>query len=220
MGTKSVCSPVTKSSNGFGHTNLDHSRTHEIEKTRKNGFGPFSYKFFVCIRVGLTQQTPTMHYCCDSPVDFLSFSRFPFSALPFVLVLFLALFSGQENSTLLRDVKVGLLFFTLRWMRSRAVTQKSSWWPALLQMPPDHTLQTPLNNRRFSEQKAMFLFYFLCRCFPPTLVDQKANNYFSIVWCSVLEVLQSTLSKTGNTLVAWLKSVSESNSALVGWQRK
>ena len=24
-----------------------------VEKTRKNGFGPFSYKFFVCIRVGL-----------------------------------------------------------------------------------------------------------------------------------------------------------------------
>ena len=53
MGTKSVCSPVTKSSNGFGHTNLDHSRTHKIEKPEKNGFGPFSYKFFVCIRVGL-----------------------------------------------------------------------------------------------------------------------------------------------------------------------
>ena len=33
--TKSVCSLVTKSSNGFGHTNLDHSRTHKIEKTRK-----------------------------------------------------------------------------------------------------------------------------------------------------------------------------------------
>ena len=32
---KSVCSPVTKSSNGFGHTNLDHSRTHKNEKTRK-----------------------------------------------------------------------------------------------------------------------------------------------------------------------------------------
>ena len=35
FGTKSVCSPVTKSSNGFGYTNLDHSRTHKIEKTRK-----------------------------------------------------------------------------------------------------------------------------------------------------------------------------------------
>ena len=31
LGTKYVCSPVTKSSNGFGHTNLDHSRTHKIE---------------------------------------------------------------------------------------------------------------------------------------------------------------------------------------------
>ena len=25
---------------------------------KKNGFGPFSYKFFVCIRVGLTQDFP------------------------------------------------------------------------------------------------------------------------------------------------------------------
>ena len=55
LGTKSVCSLVTKrSSNGFGYTNLDHSRSHKIEKKKKNGFGPFSYKFFVPIRVGLT----------------------------------------------------------------------------------------------------------------------------------------------------------------------
>ena len=58
MGTKSVSSPVTKSSNGFGHTNPDYSRTHKIEKTRKNGFGPFSYKFFVCITVGLSEKNP------------------------------------------------------------------------------------------------------------------------------------------------------------------
>ena len=60
MGTKYVCSPVTKSSNGFGHTNLDHSRTHKIEKTRKNGFGPFSYTFFVFIRVCLVGLRQTL----------------------------------------------------------------------------------------------------------------------------------------------------------------
>ena len=54
LGTKSVCSLVTKRSNGFGYTNLDHSRSHKIEKNKKkNGSGPFSYKFFVPIRVGL-----------------------------------------------------------------------------------------------------------------------------------------------------------------------
>ena len=53
LGTKFVCSLATKSSNGFGFTNLDHSRSHKIEKNKKNGFGPFSYKFFVPIRVGL-----------------------------------------------------------------------------------------------------------------------------------------------------------------------
>ena len=35
LGTKFGCSLVTKRSNGFRHTNLDHSRSHEIEKTRK-----------------------------------------------------------------------------------------------------------------------------------------------------------------------------------------
>ena len=54
LGTKSVCSLVTKRSNGFGYTNLDHSRSHKIEKPEKNGFGPFSYKFSVPIKVGLT----------------------------------------------------------------------------------------------------------------------------------------------------------------------
>ena len=54
LGTKSVCSLATKRSNGFGHTNLDNSRSYKIEKNKnKNGFGPFSYKFFVPIRVGL-----------------------------------------------------------------------------------------------------------------------------------------------------------------------
>ena len=57
LGTKSVCSLVTKYSNGFGYTNLDHSRSHKIEKKKKkNGFGPFSYKFFVPIKVGLGTQ--------------------------------------------------------------------------------------------------------------------------------------------------------------------
>ena len=43
-----------KRSNGFGYTNLDHSRSLQIEKRKrkKNGFGRFS-KFFVPIRVGL-----------------------------------------------------------------------------------------------------------------------------------------------------------------------
>ena len=53
LGTKSVCNLVTKRSNGFGYTNLDHSRSHKIEKNEKNGFGPFTYKFFVPVRVGL-----------------------------------------------------------------------------------------------------------------------------------------------------------------------
>ena len=53
LGIKSVCSLVTKRLNGFGYTNLDHSRSHKIEKNKKNGSGPFSYKFFVPIRVGL-----------------------------------------------------------------------------------------------------------------------------------------------------------------------
>ena len=35
LGTKSVCSLVTKRSNGFGYTNLDHSRSHKIEKKKK-----------------------------------------------------------------------------------------------------------------------------------------------------------------------------------------
>ena len=52
LGTKSVCSLVTKRSNAFGNTNLDHSRSDKIEKKTKR-FGPFSYKFFVPIRVGL-----------------------------------------------------------------------------------------------------------------------------------------------------------------------
>ena len=53
LGTKSVCNLVTtKRSNCFGYTNLYHSRSHKIEKPEKNGFGPFSYKFFVPIRVG------------------------------------------------------------------------------------------------------------------------------------------------------------------------
>ena len=55
--TKSVCSLVTRRSNGFGYTNLDHSRSHKIEKNNnRNGFGPFSYKFFVPIRVGLISE--------------------------------------------------------------------------------------------------------------------------------------------------------------------
>ena len=54
LGTKSVCTLVTKRSNGFGYTNLDHSRSHKIGRNKKNGFVPFSYKFFVPIRVGLT----------------------------------------------------------------------------------------------------------------------------------------------------------------------
>ena len=35
LDTKSVCSLVTKRSNGFGYTNLDHSRSHKIEKNKK-----------------------------------------------------------------------------------------------------------------------------------------------------------------------------------------
>ena len=65
LGTKSVCNVVTKRSNGFGYTSLDHSRSHKIEKTKKNGSGPFSYSFFVPIRVGLatkkTQTYETIH---------------------------------------------------------------------------------------------------------------------------------------------------------------
>ena len=34
LGTKSVCNLVTKRSSGFGCTNLDHSRSRKIEKTR------------------------------------------------------------------------------------------------------------------------------------------------------------------------------------------
>ena len=53
LGTKSVCILVTKRSNGFDFTNLDYCRSHKIEKKKKTGFGPFLYKFFVPIRVGL-----------------------------------------------------------------------------------------------------------------------------------------------------------------------
>ena len=35
LGTKSVCNLATKRSNGFGYMNLDHSRSHNIEKTPK-----------------------------------------------------------------------------------------------------------------------------------------------------------------------------------------
>ena len=46
LGTIYVSNLVTKRSNGFGYTNLDHSRSYKIEKNpKKNGFGPFSYKF-------------------------------------------------------------------------------------------------------------------------------------------------------------------------------
>ena len=66
LGTKSVCSLVTKRSNGFGYTNLDHSRSHKIEKNKtKNGFGPFSYKFFVPIRVGLKTSVIIMKIVVD-----------------------------------------------------------------------------------------------------------------------------------------------------------
>ena len=34
LGTKSVCSLVTKRSNGFDYTNLNHSRSHKIEKNK------------------------------------------------------------------------------------------------------------------------------------------------------------------------------------------
>ena len=60
LGTKCVCNLVTKRSNGFGYMNLDHSRSHKIEKPEKNGFGPFSYKFFVPIRVGLIVHITTL----------------------------------------------------------------------------------------------------------------------------------------------------------------
>ena len=64
LDTKSVCSLVTKRSNGFGCTNLDHSRSHKIEKNKnKNAFGPFSYKFFVPTRAGLRNH----NYCSRSP---------------------------------------------------------------------------------------------------------------------------------------------------------
>ena len=60
LGTESIRSLVTKRSNGFGYTNLGHSRSHKIEKNKtKNGFDPFSYKFFVPIRVGLTPPRTT-----------------------------------------------------------------------------------------------------------------------------------------------------------------
>ena len=35
LGTKSVCNLVRKRSNGFGYTNMDHSRSHKIEKNPK-----------------------------------------------------------------------------------------------------------------------------------------------------------------------------------------
>ena len=55
LGTKSVCSLVTKRSNGFGYTNLDHMLVPiRLKKNEKNGFGPFSY-VFVPIRVSLRQ---------------------------------------------------------------------------------------------------------------------------------------------------------------------
>ena len=53
LGTKSVCNLVTKRSNGFLYMNLDHSRFHKIEKTKQNGFGSFSLKFFVPVSVGV-----------------------------------------------------------------------------------------------------------------------------------------------------------------------
>ena len=60
LGTESIRSLVTKRSNGFGYTNLGHSRSHKIEKNKtKNRFDPFSYKFFVPIRVGLTPPRTT-----------------------------------------------------------------------------------------------------------------------------------------------------------------
>ena len=49
---------LSKRSNGFGYTNLDHSRSHKIIY-KKNEFGPFSYKFFVPIRVGPTHDFRT-----------------------------------------------------------------------------------------------------------------------------------------------------------------
>ena len=56
LGTKSVCSLVTKRSNGFGYTNLDHSRSHKIEKTKtKTDLVHFQrISLVVPTRVGLT----------------------------------------------------------------------------------------------------------------------------------------------------------------------
>ena len=76
LGTKSVCSLVTKRSNGFGYTNLDHSRSHKIEKNKnKNGFGPFLYKFFVPIRVGLLVHKIRLHGRRGKGMTEESFSR-------------------------------------------------------------------------------------------------------------------------------------------------
>ena len=33
---------------------------HVFGPEKKNGFGPFSYKFFVCIRVGLSEKNPVL----------------------------------------------------------------------------------------------------------------------------------------------------------------
>ena len=58
LGTKSFRELVTKRSNGFGYTNLDHSRSHEIEKIlKKNGLGPFSYKF---LGIGQKRELPVL----------------------------------------------------------------------------------------------------------------------------------------------------------------
>ena len=46
LGTKSVCSLVTKCSNGFGYTNLAHSRSHKIEKKQKKWIWSIFVKVF------------------------------------------------------------------------------------------------------------------------------------------------------------------------------
>ena len=68
---KSVCSLVTKRLNGFGYTNLDHSRSHKIEKRKEKGFSPFFYKFFVPIRVGLLGMKWVTYETTHSPLSIL-----------------------------------------------------------------------------------------------------------------------------------------------------
>ena len=105
LGTKSVCSLVTKRLNGFGYTNLDHSRSHKIEKKEEEKkISPFSYKFFVPIRVGLFGGKWVTYETTHPPLSILG-------KIWETLSIFLVWSSSKKNNRIIRPLIVLVLMF-------------------------------------------------------------------------------------------------------------